>query len=175
MNAIDHGSELLERGAEARALAGGGFKQAAGFDAVRLAVRFVESTYHGGNASLFATGCKSTWVRYEIRNSKSIGANHFENERVDRLFPQRGIGTRQVDEVGVMRERMRDTKFSEPVLEERDVVVGKFFGLPLVVVLGEQLDAVAVEAVGDFYGFVVTAGDGLVGSEDGHVDDHAVK
>ena len=67
-----------------------------------------------------------------------------------------------------MAERVCDAEFLQSGLEEGDVFIGKFFGPPLVVVLREELDAVAFEAVGDFDGFVVSAGDGLVGTEDGH-------
>jgi hypothetical protein len=41
-------------------------------------------------------------------------------------------------------------------------------GTPLVVVLGENLHAVATGAVRDFDGSVIAAGDRLVGAEKGH-------
>ena len=48
------------------------------------------------------------------------------------------------------------------------VFIGQFFGPPLVVVLRENLHAIALCLVCDFDGFVVAAGDGLVGAEDRH-------
>ena len=61
-----------------------------------------------------------------------------------------------------------DTLTGEGLAEAGDVVVRDLLGPPLVVVLGEQLDAIAADAAGDFGRLVIPAGDRLVSTENGH-------
>jgi hypothetical protein len=63
---------------------------------------------------------------------------------------------------------MLDLQPLERGLKHRGLLFRNRFGEPLVVVLREDLHAVAAGAAGDLYRFVVAAGDGLVGSENGH-------
>jgi hypothetical protein len=107
-------------------------------------------------------------VGHEIWNPEPVGAEHFQNERVDRFLPQRRVGAGQVDEVRIVRQRVDDAKLLQFSLEPVDIVLGKLLGPPLVVVLREKLDAVAFKSVGQLDGLVVAAGNRLVCAEDRH-------
>ncbi len=67
----------------------------------------------------------------------------------------------------------RANRISDMVLLKRSLKLRRFvrcnrFGAPLIVVLGEQLDAIAANLRCPFGSQVISAGDGLVSTEDGH-------
>jgi hypothetical protein len=68
-----------------------------------------------------------------------------------------------------MDQRMCDFQFLEALLELLGSSLGDRTGTPLVVVLAEDLYAVAACLVGTFDGLVKTAGNRHVGAKDGHV------
>ena len=78
--------------------------------------------------------------------------------------PRRG----QIDQIRVVRERMGDSELAERRLKARRFGLRDRFGPPLIVVLREQLDALAAAVAGGLDGLVVAPRDRLMGAEDGH-------
>lgn len=102
---------------------------------------------------------------HDIRNPQSLGPQKFDHEGVDRLLPQRVVGTGQIDQIRVVRDRVTDSQFGERALKAAHIVVGQLLGPPLVVVLGEQLDAIAAGGLGNLDGLVIAAGNRHVSSQ----------
>jgi hypothetical protein len=53
-------------------------------------------------------------------------------------------------------------------LKKRNILVGQLLGPPLIVVFRKKLNAVTLKPMRDLDRLVVTAGNGLMGSEDWH-------
>ena len=68
-----------------------------------------------------------------------------------------------------MDQRMRHIQFLETLLKLLGSSLGDRPGTPLVVVLTENLYAVAARLLGTFDGLVKTTGNRHVGAKDGHV------
>ena len=92
-----------------------------------------------------------------MRDAKPFGSAQFDDKTFDGLAPQRRIGTRQVDQVGSVGQRMRDAVLSQARLKPLDLAVLDFRCSPLAVVLQENLDALAACGVCAFHRLVETA------------------
>ncbi len=82
-------------------------------------------------------------MRHKIANAEPIGAEHLHHKRVNRFFPKHRIGAGEIDEIRIVRQRMGDAVLLESGFEQPSILVRKLLGAPLVVVLGEDLHAVA--------------------------------
>ena len=110
LHAVDHRGQVLEPAAQARSLPGRGFEQALRLDAARLPMHFIERPHDRRDAGRLAAGGVRARMRHDVRNPKPIGPQHLDDERIDRLLPQHRIGAGQIDEIRIVRQRMRDSQ-----------------------------------------------------------------
>jgi hypothetical protein len=78
----------------------------------------------------------------DVRDAEQIGPMQFFHESIDRLPPQRLVGRGQIYQVGVVGNRVRNLVSGQGFAELLYLVRCDFLRPPLVIVLGEQLDAV---------------------------------
>lgn len=101
----------------------------------------------------------------EIRNFERNAASEFFYEEIDALFPQGIIWRGEVDEVAVVANglgKFEAVAVGMPVFDSGQI---EGFGLPLLLVFGENLDGVKAEFFGFEKGVLHAAGDGEMGTE----------
>ena len=107
-------------------------------------------------------------MRHHVRDAQVLGPQHLDDQRVDALAPNGLVWRRQVDQIAIVGDRVSDLQLAQPGLKLRGVVRGQRLGPPLVVVLGEELHAIAATGRRGLDRLVISAGNRLVGTENGH-------
>ena len=105
---------------------------------------------------------------HEITQSQPLGALHLDDESLDGTPIENLVGGREVDEIGVMRHRMAEFALPQRLAKERDIPFGQLLALPLVGVLGEELDRSTIPGGRGDDGVVIAAGHGHMGAEQRH-------
>ena len=125
--------------------------------------------------TLHRLGLRHLGLVHEGRNALGSATQVWEgplmrlyDERIDRFLPERFVGTAEVDEIRVVGDRVRDAETRHRFGKEPHILVGERLGPPLVVVLGENLHAVAALLGSNFHCLVVATGNRHVGSENRH-------
>ena len=116
----------------------------------------------------FAGGGERAGMRDDVRNAQLIGPLELDDERVERLLPQHLVRAGQIDQVRVMRDRMLDLAISKRRLEARRLILRDRLGPPLVVVLGEELHAVAAATMRSLDRLVIPASNRHVSAKNSH-------
>jgi hypothetical protein len=129
---------VLEPMAEIGPLPGGGLQPEFRADPLRRLVDFINRGGDPRQSGLFAGLHEATGVHHDAIEPECLGPLDFNDQRVHGFT------------------------------EQAHVLVGDWFGVPLVVVLGEELHGVHAERRGGLDGLVVTASDRHVGAEEGH-------
>ena len=135
---------------------------------------FVEPEGDPLESCFFRTRSKRPRVGDDVRDAEHLSPLQFNDKRVDRFLPKLVVGAGQVDQVRVVRDRVRDAMLVECRSKLGDVVVGDRLGPPLVVVLGEKLHAIAARLVGSVDRLVITARHRHVCTENCHTISLAV-
>ena len=81
---------------------------------------------------------------HEIVQTKPFGPLHLDDKRLQRPAIEHLIRTRQINEVGVVREQVPDLGLASCILKQLDFVFRQGLGRPLIGVLGEQLQGFAI-------------------------------
>lgn len=107
-------------------------------------------------------------MRDHVGDAQQVCAAQLVGKRIDRALPERVVRAGQVDQVRVVRDRVFDHELSQRAAKSLDVVGCDRLRPPLVVVLGEELDAIAAAAMGNLDGLVVAAGHRHMSAKNGH-------
>jgi hypothetical protein len=88
-------------------------------------------------------------VCHKESNAQFVAALHFDAERIDRFGPHGVVDGGKVDQVRIVGDDfVLEAKALGMVAEIADSIGGERFGGPLLLVFGEDLDAVEAEALG---------------------------
>ena len=151
--------------AEGGALAGGVLK-ADGDAALGL---ILQDADHAGNhavdAGFFAGADVGAGVGDKVGDAQFVASPHFLGKSSDGFFPQLVPGRCQVDEVRPVGDDVGKTQSLGMVTELADNGGVEGIGVPLLLVLGEDLDGVHAVGFGGEEGMVHAAGDRKVGTE----------
>ena len=162
------GGKLLETPADRGARPGRGLQQAADRQGRGLAVDFIEGRDDPRHSGRFAAAGISAGMGDDVGDAQRRGPQEFLHHGVERFSPQRVVGAGQVDEVGIMGQRMADARLLQRGLEPGGLFHGDGLASPLAGILGEQLDAIAAQRMRRFHRLIISAGNRLMGTEDGH-------
>jgi hypothetical protein len=113
---------------------------------------------------LFAFAHVGAGVGDEVGDLQDDATGEFLDEELDALLPHDGVGGGEVDQVAVVADGLGELQalaVGLPVIDGGSI---EGFALPLLLVLGEDLDGVEVELFGREEGVVEAAGDGEVGA-----------
>ena len=124
-NAADDRPQVLEPPAERAALPCRVFQCHAGGDARGLAMDPIERLDDAANPLLFGAVGVGAGMRDDERHSQRFGAEQLDAQRLGRTLPQRVVRAGEVDEIGVVRQRMFDLQFGERGAESLGVLVGQ--------------------------------------------------
>ena len=159
IDTLEHGGDLLEGVAEARALARRRLDQ----DPSLAAGRAIESggdsgggSLHGFRTRLFAGGSR---VRHHPGNTQQLCPFEFRNQPVERFLSQDRIGGRRVDQVGIVHHHQREARCLDCPLEGLHSSWIDRGDIPAVDVAGEDLQAVAAGFDGTINGTALAARD----------------
>jgi hypothetical protein len=74
-------------------------------------------------------------------------------------LPQDVVGTSHIDKIRRVSNRLDNPRFSQGLSKERNLLGRDWLGVPLVVVLGEELDGLAIHSLRRPNSAVIPAGD----------------
>ena len=96
---------------------------------------------------------------------QSRRALQFHDQRVERLLPERPVGTGQIDQIRAVGDQVAETGLGHRRAQLVHVVIGQFRCGPAVVVLDEHLNTLAADFLATLHGLVETAGHGHVSAK----------
>src|SRR5262245_12095725 len=146
----------------------GGLEQHLEIQAGTTAMTLIQCRRDASKAGVLVAIGGSPRVRDKVFESEGLSPLHFDDESIDRLAVQGRHRRGEIDQITIMGERTLEANLAPRVPEEADRVVGEFLCAPLIVVLREELDAGATEALGGEQGIVPAPSDGHVGAEKRH-------
>ena len=146
-HAVEDIPEMLEAIAQVCALAGGRLQVDRHAQARGAAVNFVEGPGDSCQTGFLTLTHVRAGMNDQVGDAKQAAALDLDGHRVDRFLPQRVVGTSQIDEIRGMGDRVDDSRLVQGESKGRDMLGRERRGIPLVVVLGEELNGLEVHGM----------------------------
>ena len=162
---VEHRSDLLERGTEARALARRRLDENPAVEPGGHRQGLRDSRCRPGDRHLGRLLAGSAGVRHDPRDSEAIGSPHLLGKGGDRLLAEGGVGRGGIDQVGVVGHDEFQPCSTHGLPEGISLDLVERRDGPLVDVASEHLQAVAAGLDGPLDGPRETSGDRVVGPE----------
>ncbi len=112
LDAVQDGGQVLEPPAEVGSLSGGGLQETGRIDPAGLPVDFIQGLDDLLQSRLFAAGRVGARMGHDVRNPQPPRPLQFHDKGIQRFFPEGPIGAGEVDQVGVVSDRMGDLPFA---------------------------------------------------------------
>ena len=157
--------EMLKPPPQVGSLPGRRFEEQLGFCPWDLAMDLVQATDNRACARLF-TACRvRAWMHHESLQSQGIGSLQLDHHRVDRLLPERLVRAGEIDQIRIVPDRVPHSGTGKCRFECVDLFGRQLLRPPLIVVLGEDLQAFTGRLFASFDRLFKAAGNRHVGAE----------
>ena len=98
-------------------------------------------------------------MHHQVGDAKQARALDLDRHRIDRLLPQGIIGTSHIDKIRCVSNRLDDPRLIQGFSKQGDMLGRYRRGVPLVVVLGKELDGLEADGLRGPNSTIKSAGD----------------
>src|SRR5262249_45040197 len=133
-----------------------------------LCMDFVKGRDHAPQSCVFTTTDVRSRMHDEIAQPKRLSAVQFIHEGGDRLAIEHIVWSRKVDEIGVMRCGKMQSGSRECHTKGLDLAGRERFRIPLIGILGEELNCIALQLHRGRNRVVQAAGDRKMSTKEWH-------